>query len=182
MTFSSCSTTHTQFPASASFRNILIKFPTSLPCKPIVGSSNANIASVSEEPRQVVRLTLCVSPPLSVLVERSRVKYPRPTSWRYCSLCFIPSRARFIFWSLAGISFGKRDDSLLTGIEYNSGRDMPFHFHKMDSSPNLLPLHAVHSKYPLYFDRNTRMCILYVFFSTHLKKLSIPYHFEDPSW
>src|SRR6056300_1258681 len=82
MTFSSCSTTHTQYPASASFLNILIKLPTSLPCNPIVGSSNANIASVSEEPRQVVRLTLCVSPPLSVLVERSRVKYPSPTSCR----------------------------------------------------------------------------------------------------
>ena len=50
--------------------------------------------------------------------------------------------------------------AVIKGRTDTSGKVIEFHFQQRDSSLSLEPLHCGHSKYPRYFDRYTRTCIL----------------------
>ena len=51
-------------------------------CKPMEGSSRMYMEPTSELPSEVARLMRWLSPPLSVLLMRLRVRYPSPTCSR----------------------------------------------------------------------------------------------------
>ena len=74
MISSSCSTTSKVLPLSRKLCITRTSRPTSRGCKPTLGSSMTKSVLTSDAPRQVVRLTRCISPPLSVRVERSSVR------------------------------------------------------------------------------------------------------------
>ena len=48
----------------------------------MLGSSSTYNVPTREEPRDVARFILCVSPPDNVLLNLSRVKYPIPTLFK----------------------------------------------------------------------------------------------------
>ena len=80
ITCGSCSTTTKVLPAS---RKRCITSTTrwmSRGCRPIEGSSSTKSVLTSDVPSAVVRLMRCTSPPESVRLWRSSVRYPKPTS------------------------------------------------------------------------------------------------------
>ena len=82
MMVGSCSTTMTVLPALRRRLSTASSRSLSRACRPTVGSSMTYIVSVSELPRAAARLMRCDSPPESVRVWRSSVRYERPTSSR----------------------------------------------------------------------------------------------------
>src|ERR1043166_2630929 len=68
-------------PAPGSRRNRASSRPVSAGWRPIVGSSSTYRVSTRWAPRALESAMRCASPPESVRVRRSRVRYPRPTSF-----------------------------------------------------------------------------------------------------
>ena len=73
----------------------------------MLGSSRTNNAFTSDVPRAVVRLIRCTSPPLRVRDWRSSVRYPSPTSTRYCSRVRISPSNIFEASSIGDGSFSR---------------------------------------------------------------------------
>src|SRR6266567_4595065 len=82
MTSGSCSTTITVLPLSRNFSSSSFKRWTSRGCKPTLGSSKIYMTSTRLPLRCLTILTRCDSPPDSVSVARSRLRYSRPISTR----------------------------------------------------------------------------------------------------
>ena len=91
ITAGSCSTTTSVLPASRSRCMACVMRFMSRGCRPMLGSSNTNSVLTSEVPNAVVRLMRCTSPPLSVRLWRSSVRYPMPTSHKYFKRLVISS-------------------------------------------------------------------------------------------
>src|SRR5881409_717884 len=84
----SCSTTTTVLPASDNRLSSFKSRSTSAACRPMDGSSSTYRVSTRCDPSAFDSAIRCASPPESVRVCRSSVRYPRPTSFTK------PTRAR----------------------------------------------------------------------------------------
>jgi hypothetical protein len=85
-----CSTTSTVLPLSRNCRSRSFIRWMSCGCRPIVGSSNTYVTSVSDEPRWRIIFVRCASPPDSVPAGRSSERYPSPISSNESSRCCRP--------------------------------------------------------------------------------------------
>ena len=74
ITSSSCSTTITVLPRSRSFFSTPMSRSVSRECRPMLGSSRMYMLPTRLLPREVARSMRWVSPPLRVLLRRSRVR------------------------------------------------------------------------------------------------------------
>ena len=134
-TWGLCSITIREWPASRISKRQFRSLSISSKCKPVVGSSISNrqgSVPFAKELMYLTNLSLCDSPPESVLRGCPKFKYPRPTLHNIESL-----RKVLGSWENRG------NDSSMVRFKI-SWTDNPSNFTCKSSSLNLLPSHCSH--------------------------------------
>ena len=148
----------TVFPTSCKAFKTVIRRCVSRGCNPMLGSSKIYMEPTKVLPNEVAKLIRCDSPPLSELLKRFKVRYPKPTSSRNCKRLKIS--VKILFATAASVSLSwmvlKKAKLSFTGIKTISVTDRPVIFMKLASALSRVPKHSGHKVFPRKRDNITR--------------------------